>query len=295
VKRLTDRVAVVTGAAGGIGRATSVALARAGCDLAISDVRAVDLEETAALVRATGRRVICHEVDVSDRARMEAYADEVVDAYGAVHVLVNNAGVTVTKTFAEHTLDDFDWLLGINLNGVIYGCKVFLPHLERTDEAHIVNLSSVFGLAGIPTQTSYCASKFAVRGFSEALWTELRPLGIGVTHVCPAGVRTGIASAARTEKREARELAERLIARGVTPEYAADKIVAAIRGNRMRLLISPTARAIDLVKRAAPAAVQRLIGAQFARMRRDRGSRRETEGHRQAGGSSAATPRVSMT
>ena len=180
MKKLSDRVAVVTGAAGGIGRATSLALAKEGCHLALCDVNTVGLEETAAMARELGRTVSTHIVDVSNKERMRAFAEEVVAQHGGVNILVNNAGVTVTAPFEHHSLEDFEWIVGINLWGVIYGCKFFLPYLQKADEAHIVNLSSLFGLLGVPSQTSYCATKFAVHGFSEALWVELRDQNIGV-------------------------------------------------------------------------------------------------------------------
>ena len=141
---------MVTGAASGIGRATSLALAREGCHLAVSDVNADGLEETAAAIRAQGRRVCSHEVDVADKQRMRRYVDEVVDEYGRVNIVVNNAGVTVASSFEDHSIEDFEWLIGINFWGVVYGCKFFLPHLKAADEAHIVNISSVFGIVGAP-------------------------------------------------------------------------------------------------------------------------------------------------
>ncbi len=268
MKTMTGRVAVVTGAAGGIGRATSVALARAGCDLALSDVNMEGLAQTAEQVRAVGRRASVHEVDVSDKERMARYVDEVIAEYGRVNILVNNAGVTVTSTFEEHSIEDFEWLFGINVWGVIYGCKLFLPHLQAAKEAHIVNISSMFGIIGVPSQSSYCASKFAVRGFSESLWVELAPQGIGVTTVHPGGVATDIAKAARGADGPAREVGVDLVGKGVSADYAAAKIVGAIKGNKMRVLIANQAYAADWLKRIAPTGAQRLIGAQFSRLRR---------------------------
>ena len=193
VRAFRDKVAVVTGAASGIGRALAQDLARRGADLALVDVSAAALAETAGLCAARGRGVTTHIADVADAARMKALAAEVVAAHGRVELLVNNAGVSVTGTFEEQSLDDWRWIVGVNFWGVVHGCKFFLPHLRRAREAHIVNLSSMFGLIGLPTQSSYCATKFAVRGFSEALWAELRGSGIGVTTVHPGGVRTNIA------------------------------------------------------------------------------------------------------
>ncbi len=266
MKKLKDRVAVVTGAASGIGRATSVALAREGCDLAIADVDEAGLAETAAQVRAEGRRAIVHRVDVSDKQRMQRYADEVIAEYGQVHVLVNNAGVTITADFEHHTLEDWEWIVGINFWGVVYGCKFFLPHLKKADEAHIVNMSSVFGIVGVPAQTSYCATKFAVRGFSEALWVELKEHGIGVTSVHPAGVRTNIARSARTQTEELKSAAVDVIEKNsVTPERCAQLIVGAIKKNKMRQLVARESYMIDTIKRFSPGLPQRILQYGYSR------------------------------
>jgi NAD(P)-dependent dehydrogenase (short-subunit alcohol dehydrogenase family) len=267
MKTLQDRVAVVTGAAGGIGRATATELARQGCHLAISDVDEAGLAQTAETIRSLGRRVCVHRVDVSDKERMRRYADEVAAEYGHVHILVNNAGVTVTAEFDEHSLEDFEWLIGINFWGVVYGCKFFLPHLKRAGEGHIVNLSSVFGLAGFPAQSSYCASKFAVHGFSQALWVELREHNIGVTSIHPGGVRTNIAKSARVAGGdELKSLAISLISRSsVTPERCAKRIVSAIKRNKMRQLVAAEAHAIDWIKRLYPALLTRALQAGYKR------------------------------
>jgi NAD(P)-dependent dehydrogenase (short-subunit alcohol dehydrogenase family) len=267
MRSFTDRIAVVTGAGSGIGRATSLELARAGCHLAISDINAEALEDTAQQIRALGRNVCTHVVDVSDKERMRAYADEVVDFHGGANILINNAGVTVAAPFAEHSLEDWEWIVGINFWGVVYGTKFFLPHLMAADEAHVVNLSSVFGLAGIPTQTSYCATKFAVRGFSEALWVELKQHGIGVTSVHPGGVRTSIARSARANdneelKGQAIEIIERF---SVTPEHCAKLIVKAIRKNRMRQLVTRESHLMDFFKRMSPTLPQRMLQAGYVR------------------------------
>jgi NAD(P)-dependent dehydrogenase (short-subunit alcohol dehydrogenase family) len=143
-------------------------------------------------VRAFGRKASVHVADVASRARMAELPEEVLREHGRVSLLVNNAGVSVGGTFEEQSLEDLDWIVGINFWGVVHGCQFFLPHLRRETEAHIVNLSSMFGIVGVPTQSSYCATKFAVRGLSEALWVELRDAGIGVTSVHPGGIRTNI-------------------------------------------------------------------------------------------------------
>ena len=268
MKKLQDRVAVVTGAASGIGRATAVALAREGCALAIADLNEAGLQQTADEVRALGRKVSIHLVDVSDKQRMQRFANEVHAEHGAVHILVNNAGVTVTSSFEEHSLEDWEWIVGINFWGVIYGCKFFLPYLKQAGEGHIVNLSSLFGLIGVPSQTSYCATKFAVRGFSEALWTELREHNIGVTSVHPGGVRTNIAKSARTEAEELKTQAVKLIAgrASIPPERCAALIIDAIKHDKMRQLVTKETHLIDVLKRFSPALSQRAVLAGYRRM-----------------------------
>ena len=257
---LNSRVAVVTGAGSGIGRAVSLLLARRGCRLALVDISEASLEETASLVRAAGGEAQCFIADVAERARMQQLVTEVVDAYGAVHVLVNNAGVSVGATFAEQSIDDLDWIIGINLWGVIHGCKFFLPVLAQQDEAHIVNISSMFGFLGLPGQASYCVTKAGVKALSEALWTELSDTGINVTSVHPGGIATNIISSARITDTEGKQQGVDMIARyGHSPEKAAAKIVTAIEKNRKRVLIGPEAYLTDWIKRALPVTTHRIL------------------------------------
>jgi short-subunit dehydrogenase len=266
VTALRGRVAVVTGAASGIGRAVALGLAARGADLALVDVDAAGLAVVADAVRARGRRASIHAVDVADRERMRALPAEVVAEHGRVELLVNNAGVSVGGTFEEQGLDDLDWIVGINFWGVVYGCKFFLPELRRSAPSHIVNLSSMFGLAGVPGQSSYCATKFAVRGLSEALWVELRDAGVGVTCVHPGGVKTNIVRDSRLLDPAARERLMALFERAATaPEKAAERILRAVERDRQRVVICPEARATDWLKRLAPATTQRLAHAALRR------------------------------
>ena len=269
MRNFQERVAVVTGAASGIGRATAVALAKKGCHIAISDVNAEGLAETSTTIRALNRKCFSQTVDVSEKTQMVDFAAGVEAQLGPAAILVNNAGVSVGESFEEHSLEDFEWIVGINFWGVIYGCKFFLPQLRKNEEAHIVNLSSVFGLMGVPLQTSYCATKFAVRGFSEALWTELSEHNIGVTSVHPAGVKTNIARSARISNLERAQLGVDLIDRvGVKPEYAAARIVRAIERNQMRLLVSRDSYVIDQAKRWLPVLTQKIARRSYQRMLR---------------------------
>jgi NAD(P)-dependent dehydrogenase (short-subunit alcohol dehydrogenase family) len=269
MRTLRDRVAVVTGAASGIGRALALALARKGAHLALVDVDDGGLVESADRVGAMGRRVSTHVVDVASRIAMAALPEAVLAAHGHVHVLVNNAGVALDGTFEELPLDDIAWLLGVNLWGVIHGCHAFLPHLRREEEAHIVNVSSVFGIVGMPENSAYCASKFAVRGLSESLWVELARSGIGLTCVHPGGVKTGIARRARLrdERRRAVMVAEFERVARMTPEYAADRIVTAIGRGSARLRLGAETYLMDWAKRVAPVGTQRALVGVYRRVK----------------------------
>jgi len=262
MREFTNRLAVVTGAASGIGRSLAQALAAQGADVAVVDINETGLEETARLVEEQGRRVTTHVADVADRERMEALVAEVEDAHGHVDILINNAGVSVAGTFEEQSLDDFSWVVGINLWGVVHGCKLFLPLLQRSDDAYIVNLSSVFGLVGVPRQTSYCATKFAVRGFSESLAAELAHTSVRVLSVHPGGIATNIAKASRYrgDSVGSRDRAVKFFERrGMDPDAAAARIVAAMKKGRERVLITREAYGIDAIKRVFPIIPGRIL------------------------------------
>jgi NAD(P)-dependent dehydrogenase (short-subunit alcohol dehydrogenase family) len=263
MRTFRDRVAVITGAASGIGRACALELARRGCDLALADVNDAGLAETAARVRDLGRRASVHHVDVADRARMAAFADEVVAEHGRVHIVINNAGVSVTAPLEHHSLDDFEWLVGINFWGVVYGCKFFLPHLRQVDEAAIVNISSMFGLIGLPTQSSYCATKFAVRGFSEAIDAELTDTAVRVLCVHPGGINTNIVKSARfadPSRPDAQRKIIRYFEKKTMPaEEAARQIVDAVAKGQRRLLITRETVITDVLKRLFPVIPAKLV------------------------------------
>jgi NAD(P)-dependent dehydrogenase (short-subunit alcohol dehydrogenase family) len=257
IMRLANRTAVVTGAAGGIGRAISLSLARRGCHLALVDVNETGLAETAQMAAAAGVRITCHLLDVADRAGVAALPEAVTALHPSVDLLINNAGVALGGTFEEVSEEDFEWLFAINFWGVVRMTRVFLPELKASDDARIVNVSSVYGLIAPPGQTAYAASKFAVRGFSIALGHELRETTIGVTVVHPGGVATSIADNARVPKdkpedevAQGREEMNRVLK--LPPETAGEIIVRGIERRQARVLVGSDAKLISVIERVAP-------------------------------------------
>ena len=261
MENFAGRVVAITGAGSGIGRALAERLAGMGAHLALSDVNAAGLAETVRLASKPGITVTSQTVDVADREAMEAWADQVVADHGKVNVIVNNAGVAVGATVAGTTYEDFEWLMGINFWGVVYGTKAFLPHLEASGEGHIVNVSSVFGLIGVPSQSAYNSAKFAVRGFTEALRLELDIAGspVSATSIHPGGIKTNIAKNARMNDSIADLGQDPVAAKGefeklflTSPKRAAKSIIKAVRKNKRRALIGPDAYLFTLVGKIPP-------------------------------------------
>lgn len=264
-------VAVVTGAASGIGRALALRLAREGASLAIADVNRAGLDETARMVNGASGKITTHIVDVSDKERVAAFVDEVVAAHGRASLLVNNAGVGLIGTTEQVSIEDIEWLTGINFWGVVYGVKYFLPVLRRQPQAHIVNISSVFGIIGPAGQSAYAASKFAVRGFTEALRHELAGGNISVSVVHPGGIKTNIANDARPGARADKAAAEKEralfnTAARTSPEAAAERIVRGVLRDEARILIGADAWIIDRVQRWAPVKYWRVLGKMIEMM-----------------------------
>jgi len=269
MKSFEDKVAAITGAGSGIGRALAMALGAQGCHLALSDVNEAGLEETLRQTAGLGVRVTSQLVDVADREGVYAWADQVASEHGKVNLIFNNAGVAVASTVEKVSYADFEWLMGVNFWGVVYGTKAFLPHLKASGEGHVVNISSVFGLAGMPSQSAYNAAKFAVRGFTESLRQELDMLGYGVsaTSVHPGGIKTGIAKAARMNDSisdlglgaaDAATRAKFEDAFITTPEKAAESILNGVQADQRRILVGPDARVYDWLVRLLPTAYQRI-------------------------------------
>ncbi len=264
MRNLRGKVAVVTGAASGIGRALAQELSAKGAHLALVDLDASRLDEVAAELDVPGQRVSTHVADVGDRQRMQALPGEVVAEHGCVDVLINNAGVSVGAMFADHSIDDAEWLLQINLMGVIYGCKFFLPELVKAEESHIVNLSSMFGIFSMPGQAAYSTSKAGVRAFSEALWTELDGTSVRVTSVHPGGIRSDVIRSARGMGAEDKERAVALQERfGMPAERAAAKIVSAVERDKRRVLVGVDAHMGVFLKRLFPVGFQQLLTFAF--------------------------------
>ena len=249
LQTVQDKVVVVTGAGSGIGRALALRAATGGARLALSDWNPAGLAETARAVAETGGRAETAVVDVSDRRAMQAWAGDVVSTLGGVDMVVNNAGVTATGDFVDLSYDDLDWILGVNLNGVIHGSKEFLPHLIASGNGALVNMSSLFGLVSMPGQSAYNATKYAVRGLTEAIREEMLVAGhpVSVTCVHPGGVRTGISRHGRkadnVKADELDELFERKLAR-MSPARAAQIILDGALAGKARVLVGADAHAI---------------------------------------------------
>lgn len=265
MKDLTGKVAAVTGAASGIGRMLAKNLAEQGCHVAIADVDEAGLEETSRLIAHTGVRVTTHALDVSDRYQVYRYAEQTADLHGGVNILINNAGVAISETLEDVTYDDFEWLMGINLWGVIYGCKAFLPYLRKEPEANIVNISSVFGIFTYPYNGTYCTAKYAVRGFTETLCQELKHTSVRVSCVHPGGIRTNIMRNARFYKTQlpsmTREDAARIfdtVFAFTTADKAARVIIDGIRKDKHRIMVGPDSYVYDWLKRLMPVTFQKL-------------------------------------
>lgn len=276
MKILSNKVAAITGAGSGMGQALAVALAKRGCHLAISDVDGDRLEATAAQLQSAAVKVSRHVLDVGDQDAVFAFASAAEQAHGQVHLIFNNAGVSVTDSVEHMSYKDFEWLMNINFWGVVHGCKAFLPLLRRVDEGHIINTSSIFGVIAVPSQSAYNASKFAVRGFTEALRQELQDSNIGVTCVQPGGVKTNIVKTSRyypqdnaaPTKEEAAATFEAIAA--LSSAEAAEIILRGVEKNRARVLVGKDAKLIDWVARLFPERYPAIMQWLSARMGADR-------------------------
>ncbi|MDH0096287.1 SDR family oxidoreductase [Ectopseudomonas hydrolytica] len=268
---LSGKTAVITGAASGIGQALAVRLAAEGCQLALADIDLPQLERNAEALRHQSPRVTCHALDVAQRDAVHAFAEQVISEHGGADLIINNAGVAVSQTIDQLSYEDFEWLMNINFWGVVHGSKAFLPHLLRQGSGHIVNLSSIFGIVSLPSQGAYNASKFAVRGFTEALRQEVACRGVAVSCVHPGGIKTNIARSARFYRGiDGSQDAERAcqnfdkLAR-TTAARAADVIVNGIKSGKPRILVGSDARLLDQIQRLLPASYPGLLARLLGR------------------------------
>jgi NADP-dependent 3-hydroxy acid dehydrogenase YdfG len=284
MKSFEGKVAAVTGAGSGIGRALSLELARHRCHLALSDVDASRLEETATLCRPSGTRVTATRLDIADREAVYGWADTVAREHSKVNLVFNNAGVSLAGTLEGARYDDLQWIMNVNFWGVVHGTKAFLPHLRASGDGHVINTSSLFGLMALAGHGAYNATKFAVRGFTEALRQELEIMRAPVSATCvhPGGIKTNIARAARVSE-SVRDLSgpkrrvsldENLFRKRfeelfiTSPERAAQIILRAVRRNRRRVLVGRDAVFLDLLIRFWPGAAHKLALALGRRLHR---------------------------
>jgi butyryl-CoA dehydrogenase len=277
MENFDGKVAAITGAGSGIGRALAIELAKRGASLALSDIDEAGLAETVSLCEGYGVKVSSIKLDVSDRDAMFEWADQVAEEHGKVNLIFNNAGVALGAVIESMSIEDFEWLMSINFWGVVHGTQAFLPHLKASGDGHVINISSVFGLVSIPTQSAYNAAKFAVRGFTDALRIELEidDCGVSATTIHPGGIKTNIARNARIDEATAAlspeiddtgDVFEKIAM--TKPAKAAKQILAAVEKNKRRALIGPDAKAFDIVSRLPAGFYQRILISGAKRQRK---------------------------
>jgi NAD(P)-dependent dehydrogenase (short-subunit alcohol dehydrogenase family) len=276
MKKFESKVAAITGAASGIGRALALELARRKCNLALCCDRNVKgLNQTATEARSRGVEVTTRQLDVADRDAVHAWADEVAADHGRVNLIFNNAAVELACTVESIDYDDFEWVMNVNFWGTVYGTKAFLPHLKQAGEGHIVNISSVFGLMSAPAQCAYNSAKFAMRGFTDCLREELEMMdcGVSATSIHPGGIKTPIIRSGRVDESIAelgidpdsyRQKFERAFI--TSPEKAARDILRAVKKDKRRALIGPDAYVYDGITRMLPDAYHPLVIAYTRQM-----------------------------
>jgi NAD(P)-dependent dehydrogenase (short-subunit alcohol dehydrogenase family) len=266
MRDLKGKVAVVTGAGSGIGRGLAINLAKEGCSLALADLDETGLAETIKLLHDENVETRTYRVDVSDREQVYHFADEVIEAFGKVDIVINNAGVQLKETLEDVSYEDFDWLMGINLYGIIYGCKAFLPHLKKQPITNLVNVSSVQSFFTNPNSGPYCTSKYAVRGFTLTLAQELRDSNVNVSCVYPGGVRTNIVKNERFYKTSQPEVSKEDEAARfekyvcwISADKAARIMIKGIKKNKPSILVGPDAYFYEFISRLIPITWQKIM------------------------------------
>jgi len=261
MKNLNNKVAALTGAGSGIGRALAINLAKEGCHLALSDINEAGLQETVTQLEQLGIssiKITTYVVDVANREAVYQYADDVVADHGQVDLIINNAGVAANKTIEEIGYDDFEWVININMWGVVYGTKAFLPFLKKRPEAHIVNIASINSMLGFPGNAPYTMTKFAVQGFNETLIQENMGSNLRISGVHPGGISTNIANNTRHIPTRSQKQFNRVAA--TTPDKAARVIIRGIKKNKERIFVGADAHIMQIMKRLFPNGMVRLTG-----------------------------------
>ncbi|MCW2817935.1 MAG: family NAD(P)-dependent oxidoreductase [Marmoricola sp.] len=272
MKNLDNAVVVITGAGSGMGREMALIAARQGALLAVSDWNEAGLGETVDLLKGAGAREVRGDVvDVSDREAVATWAAAVADQFGRVNVLVNNAGVSMSGDFEDMSYDEFDWIVGVNFDGVVNGTKEFLPHLIASGDAHLINLSSLFGLISMPGQSAYNATKYAVRGFTEALREEMLINGhnVAVTCVHPGGIKTGISRNGRKTKGQDVDALDKLFDEKLAKmpaDRAAQIIITSALKRRARVLVGLDAHALHTFAKLAGSRYQDVVARAYPKV-----------------------------
>ncbi|WP_281646835.1 SDR family NAD(P)-dependent oxidoreductase [Parendozoicomonas sp. Alg238-R29] len=264
MRSLEGKVVAITGAGSGIGQHLAIELARQGCLLSLAEINPSSMKLTCEML-PENCQYQTSTTDVSKKEQVDKFAESTIEKFGHVDVLINNAGVALSQTISDMDIEEMEWLMNINFWGVVYGCKAFLPHLLKQKEAHIVNTSSVFGLMAVPTQGAYNASKFAVRGFTEALSQEMKHTGINVSCVYPGGIKTNIVKHGRyhigPDNNEDQDIAasnfEQMAT--TTPQRAAQVMINGILNNRKRIMIGSDSLLIDWLVRLLPTSYEKIL------------------------------------